>query len=404
MRFSALFFVIPLLISVTTHAQEMTTLRIDPATAIGGNASQLIEDVSFITLESKGESIFGSIDQLVVTPEYYIILDTQTSAILLFDKSGKYHHKIKPRRANKNGYFYLYRFSYDKFNQLIQVPDEDGASCYNTDGKFIKKIKTYSYAYDMLNIARGKTAGYSYRADRRGKDSIGYQVVIMDEQGISQKHLPYNLKYAPIESSDILSSGQSSLYPTEDTAALFAHPYDFKVYYLSAHSFYPAYNFVFPMSQTLPRDFLTDSTLNGKRVSFLENNKALYYNMDGIYKMGNNLFFRPCSYSGRKDGFVYNFASKHLFALDKITPDERTHFLFITDTRVGGVDFINHNFLTADSTYFYTAYSSLVLFQQKEALADKKPVFPPALAAYFQHPKNKKGNPVIIKIKFKTEI
>lgn len=403
MRLAVLFFAIPLLLAMTTHAQEMTTLRIDPATAIGGSASQLIKDISFTILESKNESIFGSIDQMEVTPEYYIILDRQTRAILLFDKSGRYHTKIKPGKG-KDDFMYIYRFSYDRFNQLIQIPGSKETFCYNTDGKFVKKIKTYDYGFDMLNIAKGKTAGHSYGANRKNKDSIAYQVVIMDEQGILQKHLPYNFKYAPIESRDMLYSGQSTFYATDDTAAFFVHPYDFKVYYLSANSFYPVYQFVFPMSQTLPAGFLTDSTLNGKRVAFFENNKTLYYNLDGIYKRGNNLFFRPCNYSDRKDGFIYNLVSKRLIALDKITPDERTHFLFITDTRVGGVDFINHNFLAADSTSFYTSYSSLVLFQQKEALADKKPVYPPALAAYFQDSKNKKGNPVIIKVTFKSEL
>jgi hypothetical protein len=404
MRRSVLFFAIPLLLAMTTHAQEMTTLRIDPATAIGGSASQVIKDISFTILESKNESIFGSIDQLEVTPEYYIILDRQTSAILIFDKSGKYHSKIKQDKENKDGFRFLYRFSYDKFNQLIRIPGDGEAYGYNTDGKFVKKIKTYSYGFDMLNIAKGKTAGHSYGANRRNKDSIAYQLVIVDEQGISQKYLPYNFKYAPLESRDMLYSGQSTLHSTDDTAALFVHPYDFKVYYLSAHTFYPAYQFVFPMSQTLPQSFLTDTTLSGKRVAFFENNKTIFYGMDGVYKMGNNLFFRPCSYGGRRDGFIYNLASKHLISLDKITPDERTHFLFITDTRVGGVDFANHNFLATDSTSFYTSYSSLVLFQQKEALTAKKPAYPPALLAYFQDSKNKKGNPVIIKVTFKTEL
>ncbi|MGO4292425.1 6-bladed beta-propeller [Chitinophaga sp. RAB17] len=397
-------FVITFFFAAVTYAQEITTLRIDPTTAMGGSASQLIENVSFTVLESTPESVFGSIEQLVVTPEYYIILDRSTNAVLIFDKAGKYHAKIKARAVNSGNNYYMNSFSYDKFNQLIRLPDGKEAFCFDTDGKFIKKINTYSYGYDMLNIAKGKTAGHSYGADRRNKDSIAYQVAIMDEQGISQKHLPYNFKYAPIENRDMLYSNHSTFYPTDDTAAYFVRPYDFNVYYLSAHTFYPVYRFVFPMSNTLPRDFPTDSSLNGKRIACVEKNKTFYYNLDGIFKMGNNLFFRPCSYSGRNDGYVYNLATKHLIALDKITADERTHFLFITDSRVGGVDFANHNFLATDSTSFYTSYSSLVLFQQKEATADKKPVYPPALASYFQDAKNRKGNPVIIKVTFKAEM
>lgn len=404
MRRSSFLFVITFFFAAITYAQEITTLRIDPTTAMGGNASELIENVSFTVLESTPESVFGSIEQLVVTPEYYIILDRSTNAILIFDKTGKYHAKIKARAVSNRNNYYMSSFSYDKFNQLIQVAGDLEAVGFNTDGKFIKKIKTYSYAYDMLNIAKGKMAGYSYYVDRRNKDSIAYQVAIIDEQGISQKHLPYNFKYALLESRDMLSANHSTFYATDDTAAYFVRPYDFNVYYLSAHNFYPVYRFVFPMANTLPRDFLTDSSLNGKRVAYLENNKAFYHNLDGIFKMGNNLFFRPCSYSSHHDGYIFNLASKHLIALDKITPDERTHFLFITDSRVGGVDFANHNFLATDSTSFYTSYSSLVLFQQKEATADKKPVYPPALAAYFQDARNRKGNPVIIKVTFKTEM
>ncbi|HEY9261929.1 6-bladed beta-propeller [Chitinophaga sp.] len=406
MRFSVLVFAIPLLLAMTARAQEMTTLRIDPAAATGGTASQLIEDISFTTLESKNESIFGSIEQLIVTPEYYIILDTQTSAILLFDKSGKFHTKITSGMVKKEGHFYLYHINYDKFSRLIQIPGDKEIICYNTDGKFVKKIKTYGYGFDRLNIAKGKVAGHSYNVNKKHKDSLANEIVIIDEQGISKKHLPYNIKYAPIESNDVLGTGHGAFYATEDTAAFFVRPYDFKVYYLSDNSFYPAYQFVFPMSKTLPRDFLTDSTLNGKRVAYLEKNQAFYYNMDGIYRMGNNLFFRPVSfgYTDRKDGFIYNLASKHLIGLDKISPDERTHFLFVTDTKLGGWDFISHNFLTTDSTSFYTSYSSLALFQQKEALKDKKLVYPPVLAAYFQDSKNKRGNPVIIRVTFKKEM
>lgn len=404
MRRSSFLFVITFFFTTITYAQEITTLRIDPTTAIGGSASQLIENVSFTILESTPESVFGSIEQLAVTPAYYIILDRSTNAILIFDKSGKYHAKIKARAVSNRNNYYMSSFCYDKFNQLIQVAGDQEAVGFNTDGKFIKKIKTYGYGYDMLNIAQGKTAGHSYDADRMNKDSIAYQIVVIDEQGISQKQLPYNYKYALLESRDILSANHSTFYATDDTAAYFVRPYDFNIYYLSAHNFYPVYRFVFPMANTLPRDFLTDSSLNGKRIAYVEKNKTFYYNLDGIFKMGNNLFFRPCSYSGRNDGYVYNLATKHLIALDKITADESTHFLFVTDSRTGGVDFINHNFLATDSTSFYTSYSSLVLFQQKEATAEKKPVYPPALATYFKDARNRKGNPVIIRVTFKREM
>ena len=73
---------------------QPTTIRIDPAHARGGTASQIFEKVNFIPLETTKESLFGKIDQLAVTKDYFIILDEQTNSILIFKKNGKFHAKI----------------------------------------------------------------------------------------------------------------------------------------------------------------------------------------------------------------------------------------------------------------------------------------------------------------------
>jgi hypothetical protein len=80
--------------SILTNAQA-TTLRIDPSSARGGTVSQLFDEVNFIPLETIKESLFGRIDQLEVTDKYFVILDDNTNSILIFDKTGKFHAKIK---------------------------------------------------------------------------------------------------------------------------------------------------------------------------------------------------------------------------------------------------------------------------------------------------------------------
>lgn len=382
--------------TTATHAQEATKLRIDPATAMGGAASSLITAISFILLESTPESIVGMIQRLEVTPQYYIILDFTVKAIFIFDKTGKFHTKIKARAISTNPNYAPYHLWYDKAQQLIGVTGEGNVVYFNTDGKLIRKRKLTPYDYQKKYLEAGKTVATCYGADKRNKDSLAYQVVVMNDTGIVQQFLPYNFRSATIPNTDLLYSNQTSFYPYNDSSMLYVRPYDFNIYQLSAHAFHPVYRFVFPMANTLPGDFFTDSTLYGKRIRYLQNNQQLYYGLDNIAKIGNNLFFRP----DRKGGYIYNLKSGRLIGIDKITPDDRTHFLFLTDHLAGGTEFPNYGFLAQDGDTLYTNCSSLTLFQQKEANVDKHPVYPPALAKYLEDNKNKKGNPVIIKVKF----
>ncbi|MBO9728726.1 MAG: hypothetical protein J7623_08820 [Chitinophaga sp.] len=177
-------------------------------------------------------------------------------------------------------------------------------------------------------------------------------------------------------------------------------PFDFNIYQLSAHSFRPVYQLVFPFANTLPGDFLTDTTINGKRVNYLENNRAFYYILGNVAQIGSHLFFRPDAYGNRQGGYIYNLKSGRLTGIDKITPDASTSFLFLTDNNIGGSEFSNYGFMAQDGDTLYTSYSSLTLFQQKEANADKHPVYPPVLTKYLENSKNKRGNPVIIKVRF----
>ena len=70
------------------------TLRIDPASSRGAAASQLFDEVQFIPLETTKESMFGSISQLHLTDDSFVIWDYDTKSILIFTKEGKYRAKI----------------------------------------------------------------------------------------------------------------------------------------------------------------------------------------------------------------------------------------------------------------------------------------------------------------------
>src|SRR3954467_7786076 len=75
---------------ISVDTSHVDTLRIDPLNSFGGSASEVFETANYIPLETTKESLFGSIDQLEVTDQYFIILDQNTNCILFFKKDGKY--------------------------------------------------------------------------------------------------------------------------------------------------------------------------------------------------------------------------------------------------------------------------------------------------------------------------
>jgi hypothetical protein len=69
----------------------------------------------------------------------------------------------------------------------------------------------------------------------------------------------------------------------------------------------------------------------------------------------------------------------------------------VTDAGIG-YEFLNTGFHLFDKSFFYTSYSSLVLFGIKEQNATKDRKYNPALTEYFKT-QNKKSNPVLIQLK-----
>ncbi|MBC7567606.1 MAG: 6-bladed beta-propeller, partial [Pedobacter sp.] len=105
----------------------MKTLRLDPTTARGAAVSQVFDDVKFIPLETTKESLFGTISQLNVTDNNYIIYDYDTKAVLIFDKAGKYIAKVNSSKIEKdpndkgNQEFYGYVLRTENNQDYIQI-------------------------------------------------------------------------------------------------------------------------------------------------------------------------------------------------------------------------------------------------------------------------------------------
>jgi hypothetical protein len=408
--FFSLFLFTGFLFFIPAAAQDSSdhntlTMRIDPSAASGGPVSRVIDEISFIPLESTPVSAFGAINQLEIADRFFIILDMQTNAVLIFDRSGSFHAKIEGKNIGYKGQNSMYLFRFDKLNGLIQIPSEEFFLCFDLDGKLVTKKRIYNYGDILLNINDKIMAYYSYRADSRNRDSVTNELILADGKNIQKRFFPYNLKYASLKSRDIIYSSHSNLYSYNDTSAWFLRPYDYTIYNLSPGKLNPAYRFIFPIQNSLPDKFTSDSSFNNKRRLFIQANKSVIYEVSNFFRVGDNIFFRLLNfdYEGN-DTYIYNIRSQNLISAGKIFPDDSSFFLPVTDAQVGGIDFKDKGFLTTDGKCLYTFYSSLLLFRQKEATENKKPRYPQLLSRYFEHKQNEKGNPVLVQIKFKDEL
>ncbi|MEO7315903.1 MAG: 6-bladed beta-propeller [Ginsengibacter sp.] len=394
--------------SIISIAQPIT-IRIDPGDAQGGTASQIFAEVNYIPLETTKESLFGKIDQLAVTEDYFIILDKATNSILIFKKDGKFHAKIKGSNLNMNSGKQIYSFNINPVTKQIgyQTSGSRHIFYYNFDGRKIDEKTPISSVYQYHLFPDNTIAYYNFDVGNRTLDSISHRVFITKDNKMYKEYLPFTIKIEKDKNNDGLSVQSGNIYEMgNDTSVFMVWPYDYTVYQLTPNSFTPRYSFVFPLANTLPEGFATDSLYDGDRSKSFQDNPNLIFRIGHTHLLGNNFFFNLSSIKNMIEGdpfsFIYNEKSGNLICIKCISPDSSNSFLPITDNGIG-YDFSDSNFSYCDGKYVYTSCSSLAMFASKENTADKNPVYPTVLENYFKT-ESRKSNPVIVQLKPKVNL
>lgn len=409
-RWSYLFVLLLLFYFQGYSQNEVATekLRINPGAAMGGMVSQYIDQVEFTTFDSDQESAFGNIDQLEITDNYYIILDNDTQSILIFSKQGKFHAKIDGKKLNPQQPTF-FSFKFDRLTQLIKVNFVSGEFIFDLDGKQISQYKKDPEHYLGTEATLGGNFSAYYRYNPQmpsiKKDDVAYELTVVNDGTILRKYLSYSLNVSYNDSRG--SQSHMDFWPDPsgaDSVLYYTREYDYKIYKLTPHAFEVAYQFLLPMQLNLPTNFRTDPIFNSKRQQFVKLNRYAIYKIGNFFKSGENITFRAINYDYLSLSYMYNDKSKNLICINKIVSDAKSYFLPITDAEVGGADFINRGIIHFDGEKHYSSYSSLVLFNQFTANKSKDPQYPPVLLKYFSNKKNIKGNPVLVHLKFKTQL
>lgn len=396
-----------ILYSIAVFSQSTNNnkiFRINPDYAQGAVVDKIYETVKYIPLETTAESLFGAIYQLEVTDQYFIILDRNTNSILLFNKNGQFHTKIKGGDQSFLGNV-IHSFNVIKGKKQIMFRHRRTLHYYNFDGKELPNPSTLALPNSLKRywFNDSTNVDFDYNIYEKLPDSTAFKLNFYANRNLIKSAFPYNPKHSPFRNDDIYYESHSVFYKTtNDTTAIFCQPYDYSVYLLSSNGrLSKKVTFLFPLANSLPDNFNQDTLLRGRRITYLRNHKDKFYGISYFYQFGNNYVFK-LDHMSYPDTYVYNTQSKNLYCIQRISPDSSNYYLPVSDI-LGFVDFANSNFLTRDNKYLYTSVSSLQMFKAKSVTTDKHPKYPVALKKYFAT-QSRKSNPVIIQVKLKENL
>ncbi|MFB5946614.1 6-bladed beta-propeller [Albibacterium profundi] len=388
---------------LTSLAQEeivTQTLRIDIPNARGATVSEVFEEVNYIPLESNKVSLFNKIDQLLVTDQYYVILDRVGNAILIFEKDGTFHAKIDriPKRKKPSYPSTMFQvISVDQVRKEIITYSSFGEYAgflyvFDVDGNFLREQKVEANISEFISIGSGRLIAYDSPPDEAGDKDTTYALTYIEPDGaLGKKYFPHNF-YLP---SDDRWSDDNNLYPFGDgTKVLSKEFYQYEVIELDSGGIVAKYNFVLPMSYSLPKDFLTNTEYDNRREEFIKSNPSVVYSLSHLYRIDDYLLFHTANFDhvDKKRDLIYHLKTGTLLSYRHIQPDSSNSYLPVYN--------IVAKVQAADQEHFYTSISSSYMFMEYRENKRRNPVYNDVLTQYFTAG-SRNDNPVIIQMKLK---
>lgn len=353
-------------LTVSTRAQDINPIeiRIDPRKAMAEelSVSEVFSKINYIPLETTKNCIIGQIDQMEISDEYFIILNKRSkiinnkwsSTLGIFDKSGKLHAKIDDVQ--------IPFFSIDPDNKMIITFDyskEESLIYYDFNGKFIKKIARPFNFMDFTPLRAGSFAMYK-NFDSSSSDDMSLtpshkfnNLIVTNSNFKSQSaYLPFDT--LSVHYTEVYQIGKNFLRSGENI--YFVQPYQFKVRKMLKDSLINCYDFIFPLQNTLPVDFLNNLLYKSKRFDYLNQHPYAIFSINNFFSSGSSIAFTLNSQKF-KETFLFNLKSRLLTSLSSIIADEASFGLPI-----------GSQVIASDAKHFFGWIDAKTLIQNKKKI------------------------------------
>jgi hypothetical protein len=382
------------LVSFFTSAQNTDTIRIDPDNPLGGKLSEIFDSVEYIPLETTKESLFGHIDKLIITDDYFFILDNSTDQILIFTKAGKFyskismHHFIKTNYMDWNG---IRTFAVSAQNRTIVVlhgTEQGSLYIFNFEGKLQRIIKDKHWA----SFACIDKDHYFMVAGGDITDNLTNQSgnCIITDKNIS---VFYHYLFNTIISAKMNYPDEVTTVPNSNTV-FYTRAYDNNAYQIDSNGITRLYHFIFPLSYTLPPDLLKPSFIE-KRVEYIQHiNPKAIFQLVNFCKLKGYFSFSFYSKQSLLESFIYSLSSQNLYSMFYIVPDSSNNFLPLS---------FDGKFSGTDADYFYENIPAYQFISSYQDNSKKNIVYSEKNRKIFAS-LNRLSNPLIIRLKPKKNL
>lgn len=124
--------------------------------------SELYSALEYIKLETTPESLIAQVSKIIPLDTQLLIVDKESSKILLFDVNGKFMGTIGSKGVGAGEFIEIEDVAVDKKGEKIFVLDHSGKRIliYDLKGNFANDIKTDFIAHEIEYLENGNLACY----------------------------------------------------------------------------------------------------------------------------------------------------------------------------------------------------------------------------------------------------
>lgn len=151
-------------VSTGEHIVSDSTLiqiNVDPGGEESYAFDSLIDDISYIKLETNSDCLIGSIHQILCTKDYIFIMDVfVANAVYCFDKQGNFVRRIGKKGQGPGEYTRLCKMCLTSDQKQIILYDWTRLHYYDLQGNHIKDVSPSFYVNDIELINNDFIAGF----------------------------------------------------------------------------------------------------------------------------------------------------------------------------------------------------------------------------------------------------
>lgn len=138
--------------SVEVGTNGLTTIDVITPWSDSILASELVDSISYVPLETTENCLIGDIDKLFFANERIIIVDkSKAVSIFVFEKNGKFHSKVSALGKGPGEYLGINDVAIDYRTGNILLLDLSNRKIltYNQDGTFLSELPIGFYVYEL---------------------------------------------------------------------------------------------------------------------------------------------------------------------------------------------------------------------------------------------------------------